>query len=204
MVWLLLRELFFEFAGQLMDVRGLAESLNLLGCGFHVDARVLAELLQHLEHHGELLLGEHADLKIEMGAPLRLASHAILADQHANGQENTLGGDEKCQNAEWERIERSNAGNQTEIHGTPDSDQDYVQHEEFYASDEFYDGIAVAFGTRAAIEGFLFDLGNGGNIELRGIFRDLVRNSFIHAMHPSLIGLDIPIHNRQMTEYIKI
>jgi hypothetical protein len=178
--------------------------LNLLACRLHVDARVLTELLQHLEHHGELLLGEHADLKIEMRAPFRLASHAILADQHANGQENTLGGDEKRQNAEWERIEWSNAGNQAEIHGAPDRDQDYVQHQEFYASDEFYDGIAVAFGTRPAIEGFLFDLGNGGNIELRGIFRDLVRNGFIHAMHPSLIGLDIPINDLQITEYIEI
>jgi hypothetical protein len=90
MLWLLLRELLFQFTGQLMDVGGFAESLNLLGCGFHVDAGVLTELLQHLEHHGELLLGEHADLKIQMRAALRLASHAILADEHEDGQENAL------------------------------------------------------------------------------------------------------------------
>ena len=73
-----------------MDVGGLAESLNLLGCGFHVDAGVLTELLQHLEHHGEFLLGEHADLKIKMRAQLCLASHAILAVQHEDGEEHAL------------------------------------------------------------------------------------------------------------------
>src|SRR6266849_6579913 len=70
MLWLLLREFLIQFAGQLMDVGGLAKSLNLKGRGFNVDARVLAELLQHLEHHGELLFGEHTDLKIKMRAPL--------------------------------------------------------------------------------------------------------------------------------------
>jgi len=43
---------------------------------------VLAELLQHWERHGELLLSEHTHLKVEMRAPLCLASHAILADEH--------------------------------------------------------------------------------------------------------------------------
>ena len=80
MLWLLLREFLFQFTGQLMNVGGLAKSLNLKGRRLHVDASVLAELLQHLEHHGEFLLGEHTDLKIEMSAPLRLASHAILTD----------------------------------------------------------------------------------------------------------------------------
>ena len=46
---LLLGEFFFEFAGEAMDVGGLAECLNLLGCGFHIDAGVLTEPLQHLE-----------------------------------------------------------------------------------------------------------------------------------------------------------
>jgi hypothetical protein len=58
MLWLLLRELFFEFAGELVDIGGLAAVLNLVGCRFHVDAGVLAELLQHLEHHGEFLFGK--------------------------------------------------------------------------------------------------------------------------------------------------
>src|SRR6266436_5059726 len=90
MLWLLLREFLIQFAGQLMDVGGLAKPLNLKGRGFNVDARVLAELLQHLEHHGELLFGEHTDLKIKMRAPLCLASHAILADEHKDGQEYAL------------------------------------------------------------------------------------------------------------------
>jgi hypothetical protein len=32
----------------------------------------------------------------------------------------------------------------------------------------------------------------------------LVRNGFVHGMHPSLIGLDIPINDLQITEYIGI
>ena len=90
MLWLLLREFLFQFTGQLMDVSGLAKSLNLKGCRLHVDASVMTELLEHLEHHGQLLFGEHTDLKIEMGAPLGLASHAILADQDKDGQENAF------------------------------------------------------------------------------------------------------------------
>jgi hypothetical protein len=47
---------------------------------FHVNPRVVTELLQQLEQHGEFLLGEHADLKIEVRAPFRLTSHAVLTD----------------------------------------------------------------------------------------------------------------------------
>jgi hypothetical protein len=39
-VALLLGELFFELAGEFVDVGGFAESLNLLGCRFHVYAGV--------------------------------------------------------------------------------------------------------------------------------------------------------------------
>src|SRR6266478_1128373 len=128
MLRLLLREFLIQFAGQLMDVGGLAKSLHLKGGGFNVHARVLAELLQHLEHHGEFLFGEHADLKIKMRAPLRLASHAILADQHKDGQEYALRGDKKGQNAEWERVESFHVGNQVQIQRAPDDNQNYVEH----------------------------------------------------------------------------
>ena len=123
---LLLREFFFELGGELVDVGGFAEALNLLGGGCDVNAGVLTEFLEHLEHHGELLLGEHADLKIEMSAALGLARHAILADENADGEENAFGGNEERQNAEWERIERLHAGKQVEIQGDPDGNQDHV------------------------------------------------------------------------------
>ena len=90
MLGLLVREFFFQLTGQLMDVGVLAKSLNLKGGRLHVDPRVLTKLLQHLERHGELLLGEHTDLKIEMRTPLGLTSHAILADQHEDGEEDAL------------------------------------------------------------------------------------------------------------------
>jgi hypothetical protein len=41
---------------------------------------MLAQLLQHLEHYGEFLLVEHADLQVEVRASLRFASHSVLAD----------------------------------------------------------------------------------------------------------------------------
>ena len=41
-------EFFFEFAGQLVHIRGLAESLDLLDGGLHVDAGMLTKFLQHL------------------------------------------------------------------------------------------------------------------------------------------------------------
>ena len=53
MLWLLFGEFFFEFAGELVDVGGFAKTMDPLGCGFHVDAGVLAELLEHLEPHGD-------------------------------------------------------------------------------------------------------------------------------------------------------
>lgn len=76
----MLGEFFFEFGSQLVDVGGLAETLHLLSCGFHIDPRVLTQFLQHLQHHRELLLGKHTHLEIKVSAPLGLASHAILAD----------------------------------------------------------------------------------------------------------------------------
>ncbi len=176
---LLFREFFFEFVGELVDVGGFAESLDLLGCRFHVHAGVLTEPLQHLEH--QFLLGEHADLKIEMTAPLGLASHAVLTDQHLDGEEHALGCDKERQDVEGERIERLHAGKQVEILGHPDENQNPLEDQGFYAADEFYDGIAIALGTRAAMQSFLFQLGDGGNIELRRIFRNLVRHFVFHA-----------------------
>jgi hypothetical protein len=121
---LLIWEFVGQFTGELVDVGGLAESLDLNGRGLHVDARVLTQPLQHLENHGEFLFGEHADLQIEMRAALGLASHAILADEHENGEENTLGRNKKRQHAEGKRIEGFYTGNEVEIHRTPDSNQD--------------------------------------------------------------------------------
>jgi hypothetical protein len=164
-----------------VDIRGFAETLNLLSSGFNIDARMLAELLQHLEHHGEFLFGEHSNLKIEMGAPLRLARHAILANQHEDGQEHAFRRYKKRQNAERERIERSHARNQVEIHGDPTRYQNYVKKKKFGAADEPYNGIALALRARAAMKSFLFEFGNGSNIKLRRIFRNLVRQRFIHG-----------------------
>ena len=104
MRWLLLGEFVVQFTGKLVDVGGLAKALDLKGRGLHVDARVLTELLQHLENHGEFLFSEHADLQIEMRAALGLASHAILTDEHENSEENALRGDQKRENAERERV----------------------------------------------------------------------------------------------------
>ena len=122
-----------------------------------------------------LLLRKHTDLKIEMRAPLGLVSHAILADEDADGKEDTFRGDKKRQNAKRERIKRLHLRDQAQIHNAPDSDQDYLEHKKLYTADKFYDGIAVALGGRAAIQCFFFQLGNSRNIELRRIFRDLIR-----------------------------
>jgi hypothetical protein len=127
---------------------------------------------------GELLFGKHADLKIEMRAPFRPG--------------------EPCDSESFYK------GNQVEIHGAPDSNQNRVEHEKFYVADEFYNGITVALGARAAIQGFLFELGNGGNIELRGIFGDLVRHGFFHARSSQSSRIDIHKRDWQATEYLKI
>src|ERR1700737_2879608 len=165
---------------------------------------MLAELLQHLEHHGELLFGEHADLKIEMRAALTVASHAILTDEHEDGEKNALGGDKKGQNAEWEGIESFHARNQVEIHGAPGGNQNRVEHKKFYAADEFYDGIADLLGRRPAIQGFFLELGDGGNIELGRILRNLVRHCFFHARSSGSFGIDIHTRDWQAIEYVEI
>jgi len=60
------RKLFVQLIGELVHVRVFAESLNFLRGGFHIDAQMPAQLLQHLESGGEFLLGEHAHLKVEV------------------------------------------------------------------------------------------------------------------------------------------
>jgi hypothetical protein len=178
---LALGQLLIEFASQFVDVRGFAESLHLLSRGFHIYTGVLTELLEHLEHHGELLLGEHSNLKIEMRAPLRLAGHAILADQHEDGQKHALRGNKQRQNSEGKGIERFYAWNQVEIRSDPSRNQYHMQKKKFRAADESYDGIALTFSARPASQGFLFQLGYGSDIKLRGIFRNLVRQCFIRG-----------------------
>jgi hypothetical protein len=42
---------------------------------------MLAELLQHLEHYGEFLLGEHPNLEVKMRTALGFASHSVLAER---------------------------------------------------------------------------------------------------------------------------
>jgi hypothetical protein len=61
-----------------LDIRSFTESLNLLRGGSYVHASMLAELLQHLEHYGEFLLGEHPNLEVKMRTPLGFASHSVL------------------------------------------------------------------------------------------------------------------------------
>jgi hypothetical protein len=197
-------EFFLEFAREFVDVGGFAEALHLEGRGFHVDAGVLAEFLQQLEHHGELLFGEHANLKIKMRAPLGLASHAILADEHENGEENALRGDEKGQDAEWERIEGFDEGDEVEIHGAPENNQNHVEQQEFRAADELDDGVAVALGGRAAIESFLFQLGNGCNIELRRVICNLIRHGIFHIGSSGSLGIDARDRDRQAIEAFEI
>jgi hypothetical protein len=49
-----------------------------------------------------------------------------------------------------------------------------VKGEKSYAADEFYNGVASPLGACTTMEGFFLQFGNGGNIELRGILRDLI------------------------------
>jgi hypothetical protein len=125
---------------------------------------------------------EFLDLKVEMSAPLRLARHAILTYQHEDGQKHAFGRDKKRQNAEGERIESSYAGNQVEIRGDPTRDYNHVQKKKFGAADKSYDGITLAFRALTPIQSFFFQLGDGGNIELRGIFRNLIRYRFFYEL----------------------
>src|SRR5208282_4553704 len=47
------------------------------------------------------------------------------------------------------------------------------------AADEPYDGIALALGCAPAVQSFLFQLGDGGDIKLRRVLRNLVRECFV-------------------------
>lgn len=79
--------------------------------------------MQHLKNRGEFLLGEHAQLKVEVRAFFGLTHHPVLTNQYENTQADALRGHHKCQDAEGKRIKRSQTGNQFEIHGSPDSNQ---------------------------------------------------------------------------------
>src|SRR4051812_12064144 len=46
--------------------------------------------VDHAGKFGQLMLGEQADMKIEIGAPFGRSRHAVLADQDEGGQEDRL------------------------------------------------------------------------------------------------------------------
>jgi|SRR5450755_2379032 hypothetical protein len=109
----------FEVACQLTYIGGVAESFQLMFCGFDVDAQALADLMLHLEHSREFLLREHPNLEVEVRAFLRLTRHAVLTDENEDCKHNTLRGDNQRQNSKRKWIEGFRAGNQAEIDRAP-------------------------------------------------------------------------------------
>jgi hypothetical protein len=73
-----------------VDISGISKTLKLLLRRGYIYTHVLTYFLLHLQHGRKLLFREHADLKIQMGAPFGLARHAILANQDKNSEHNAF------------------------------------------------------------------------------------------------------------------
>src|SRR4051812_11033146 len=87
---LFFRKFLLELAGKFVYVGSFTKRLNLLFRGVYVNAHVLAKFLHHLKNCRKLLLGKHADLKIQMRSPFSLAGHSALTDEHEDGQKHTF------------------------------------------------------------------------------------------------------------------
>jgi hypothetical protein len=166
---LLPRQLVFQIAGEFMNVRCVAEPLQFLLGRLDIDVEMAADFVLHLKQRGEFLLREHADLKIEMRAPLGLAGHAILTDQNENGQDDAFRGNDESQNSEWKWIEGLHGRDKAEIDGAPSKDEQNLEKQEGNAAGEFGDGVAGAFGGSAAEEGVVFEFGDRFDVELGGM-----------------------------------
>ena len=118
------RQPIFKVACQLTHIRGVAESLLFVFCGFDFDAEALAYFVLHLEHSRELLFREHANLEVEVRAFFCLTCHAILTDENKDGEHNTFRGDDQSQNSKGKWIEGFHAGNQAEIDHAPSEAQE--------------------------------------------------------------------------------
>ena len=97
----------------------------------------------HLQQRGQFLLGQHSNLKIEVGASVCLPGHAVLADEHKDGQQHAFRRDHQSQYSERKRIERFHAGNQVQVDGAPGQDQQDLQQQKGNAADKFGDGIGI-------------------------------------------------------------
>jgi hypothetical protein len=98
---------------------------------------VLAEFLQHLKDCGEFLFRKHADLKPQMRAPVRLASHSTLADQHEDSQKHAFGRNNQRQDAEWKWIKCRNSRDHAKIYQHPTGNQDQLRQQKCRIADNF-------------------------------------------------------------------
>src|ERR1039457_292094 len=127
---LFLRQFVFKFTCELGYVGSFAKGLDFLLGGIHIHARMLAEFLQHLQYGRQFLLGKHADLKVEMGAPFGLAGHSILTDEHEDCQEHAFGRNDDGQDAKGKRIKCLEPPDRMEIEQAPDGDQPQLSQDE--------------------------------------------------------------------------
>jgi hypothetical protein len=85
------------------------------------------------------MLGQEADLQVQIGSTVRLCRHSVLGDQDESGEENRFDGGEHRQNHE-RRVEFESR-RPPEIEQDPKAEQKQVQTNETHAPGERRNGI---------------------------------------------------------------
>lgn len=71
---------------------------------------MVGDAAQHAEHHRYFLLREQVHLQIEVIALVALDAHAVLGNQHENGEDDPFHGDEHGEQTKRVRIEATGGG----------------------------------------------------------------------------------------------
>jgi hypothetical protein len=163
-----------------MSVSASRGSLLALHRRLRLDAEPLGDATEQAQGDRGLLLGQQVDLEIEVGAPVRLAGHAVLADQDTDGDEDRLEGHDHGQEAERVGVEGTQAGNRAQVDDDPAGEPEHVEQGEAAAAGQRRQVVADPFGQRPLIEVLGLEVGDLLDIGQHALFSSPV------AFTPSL------------------
>src|ERR1700722_8220518 len=119
-----------------------------------------------------------------MRAPLRLAGHSTLADEHEDRQKYAFGRDHERQKTEWEWIEWLESGDYVEIYQDPSEDQEQLRKEECHMAYQFRNGVAHSLCRSPAIKSVVLQLRDRVNVALRRIRGSSAWQRVFHGSAP--------------------
>jgi hypothetical protein len=114
------------------------------------DADALGDLADHADEVGDLMLGQQADLQVEIGALVGRGHHPVLADQHEGRQEDGLDARDHRQHDEA-LVPRRHPGDPAQIGDDPGAEQHQMEQHEGHRPGEAGDRVGDALGQAALL-----------------------------------------------------